>query len=491
MIKTAAVKLHNPSNRKRAVMMKAFKSYHLLTAALLNKAKTDLDRFQEIVTNANKGYTFFKEYRSILNSVVLPSNLKVSACKDATRMLLGYLASGVETKQPPNVPKLRQEEHDLEYLNTLDKLGTCSSLEEENCLRDAILASGKDISYLPILFGNVNDRRNPGVTIAFHPGHKKYYAILFVGNVVKGTKSPKLVIKEEHGLYNIKDNSQILYPTGSQSGIIVPIDFGFYQLENYIKKGIPKEAHLVYRKDKDEFYIHFAFEFTPEKIEVESIMGVDRGITNIAAYAVINPESYEIINRGYIDGSKLTAIYDEEDKVRVKLQQAGKVYSSNRKRNFANIVIHLATNEIVSNALKYKSQVYVEDLAQLADRSKIKARFKGKPNTRLNVLFNSTFYQRFLQTLTYKLEYVGLPKPKEVHPAWTSTTCPKCGKIDKLNRASQSTFTCINCGHTDLADLNAGVVIAAKGQWHWTPKVEKVKRYGGNTYEDFVREAFK
>ena len=41
-------------------------------------------------------------------------------------------------------------------------------------------------------------------------------------------------------------------------------------------------------------------------------------------------------------------------------------------------------------------------------------------------------------------------------------SCPECGAIDKKNRTSQSVFKCIECGHTDNADINAARNILIK-----------------------------
>lgn len=42
-----------------------------------------------------------------------------------------------------------------------------------------------------------------------------------------------------------------------------------------------------------------------------------------------------------------------------------------------------------------------------------------------------------------------------VDPRYTSQTCHQCGHVCKANRVSQSCFTCVNCGHTGNADVNA------------------------------------
>lgn len=44
---------------------------------------------------------------------------------------------------------------------------------------------------------------------------------------------------------------------------------------------------------------------------------------------------------------------------------------------------------------------------------------------------------------------------RSVAPYYTSTTCPVCGQSDRGNRNGEL-FLCLNCGHTDNADINAG-----------------------------------
>jgi len=51
----------------------------------------------------------------------------------------------------------------------------------------------------------------------------------------------------------------------------------------------------------------------------------------------------------------------------------------------------------------------------------------------------------------------------EVSPYQTSITCPKCGNVDKRNRATRDIFKCVSCNHIDHADRNAALNVAMKG----------------------------
>ena len=50
-----------------------------------------------------------------------------------------------------------------------------------------------------------------------------------------------------------------------------------------------------------------------------------------------------------------------------------------------------------------------------------------------------------------------------INPKFTSQTCPQCEHVAEDNRKSQAVFSCINCGHTTNADINAAKNILAAG----------------------------
>ncbi len=50
-----------------------------------------------------------------------------------------------------------------------------------------------------------------------------------------------------------------------------------------------------------------------------------------------------------------------------------------------------------------------------------------------------------------------------INPKHTSQTCPQCEEVAKDNRKSQAVFSCIVCGHTTNADINAAQNILTTG----------------------------
>jgi len=50
-----------------------------------------------------------------------------------------------------------------------------------------------------------------------------------------------------------------------------------------------------------------------------------------------------------------------------------------------------------------------------------------------------------------------------VSPQYTSQTCPACEHVAKENRQTQAKFECVDCGHTDNADVVGALNILARG----------------------------
>lgn len=76
-------------------------------------------------------------------------------------------------------------------------------------------------------------------------------------------------------------------------------------------------------------------------------------------------------------------------------------------------------------------------------------------------IFDQGWYE-FRRQLEYKSSWRG-GQVFLVDPRYTSQICSKCGYKDKNNRKSQSKFLCLECGHSENADLNAAKNILKRG----------------------------
>ena len=91
-------------------------------------------------------------------------------------------------------------------------------------------------------------------------------------------------------------------------------------------------------------------------------------------------------------------------------------------------------------------------------------KMKESQKTHLNRLISGVSWNSLIQKLKYKSEMKN-KIIREIDPAFTSQRCFKCGNISKNNRKSQSDFSCLNCGNTENADINASKNILWYDKW--------------------------
>lgn len=497
MFKTAIFKLHNPSKRKQVLLQKAFKNYHLLYDRLLKAISYDVDGFYNAIAYTSKsgevkyddkkaeGY-IRQRYKNILNAFVLSSGLKESLCKDLAGNLISYreLLTQRQNISYPSLQKLKAHKKHEVLLSLYEAFKTCIDDDTYKYLRDELGRQSREQKTVKPLQFIRCDASHQNMTFLYNPTKKKYYTLL---HILPSSNKQKLIISPEQKLHDIRTCQLFTKPKGTSTAILFSIETGQRIVDRYLNaKAEPKEGKLVYDNEKNEYYLHVSFEFKPEKIVTETIMGIDRGIEAICAYAVLD-NAYKVVKEGLYEGKTLKELLKNEEKRIAKLQSQGKVYRLKVRKNFANRIIHEATNLIADTALKYKSQVYVEDLKAITERS------KSRNRSTFNKILNRSQFQKFLFTLNYKLEEKGLPQAKSVHPAFTSMTCFKCGhiakenrpKFDSLGNSIQEVFRCVKCGHEDNADMNASKIIALKGVWTYISKKDKIKQKV-ETFSDFV-----
>ena len=191
---------------------------------------------------------------------------------------------------------------------------------------------------------------------------------------------------------------------------------------------------------------------TPEPIDVDDVLGIDLGVTNIA-----------VDSDGEIhSGKAIKNVRYRHRRLRNKLQRLGTLGSRRRLRvlagqeaRFAKHVNHVISKGIVAKSKCTKRAIAVEDLRHI--RTRIKAR-----RTQRATLHSWAFAQ--LQAfIAYKAQLSSV-RVHRVEPRNTSRTCPKCGHVAKANRRTQSSFDCLSCGFAGLADKIAAENIRVLGR---------------------------
>lgn len=209
------------------------------------------------------------------------------------------------------------------------------------------------------------------------------------------------------------------------------------------------ESDLVYRRKTWFLYVTCDTE-TPPLIDVEGVLGIDLGVTNIAV------DSDGAIH----SGRAIKNIRYRHRRLRNKLQRKGTLGAKRRLRilagqeyRFAKHTNHVLSKQLVAKAERTKRAIAMEDLSHI--RTRIRARRSQRAT------LHSWSFAQLRGFVSYKAQLSGVPV-HFVDPRNTSRTCPECGHCAKENRKTQAAFVCLSCGFADLADKIAAINIGRR-----------------------------
>lgn len=188
----------------------------------------------------------------------------------------------------------------------------------------------------------------------------------------------------------------------------------------------------------------------PVPDDVDGMLGVDLGITNIA-----------VDSDGQVhSASQVKNIRHRHLRLRGKLQSKGTHAAKRRLRKlsgkearFATWTNHNISKHLVAKAKDTGRGIALEDLGGIVDRVTVRRSQRA-------TLHSWSFFQ-LGSFIDYKAQQAGVPVVR-VDPRNTSRTCPQCGHVDKANRKSQSRFLCVVCGFAGLADHIAAINISRR-----------------------------
>ena len=131
----------------------------------------------------------------------------------------------------------------------------------------------------------------------------------------------------------------------------------------------------------------------------------------------------------------------------------------NARRDF----LHKTTTTISKNhAMVAIEDLKVRNMSKSAKGNADKAGKNVAAKSGLNKSILDQGWFEFRRQLEYKLNWNG-GMLVAVSPQYTSQTCPACGHVAKENRQTQAKFECVDCGHTDNADVVGALNILARG----------------------------
>ncbi len=265
--------------------------------------------------------------------------------------------------------------------------------------------------------------------------------------------------KLEAGFVDFKTGEDIggkQYP-----GVILPLEMGREFHENeYLRYGKPQSAKLIARRGPEgetEFFVHIAFEFTPVKIETETVLGIDRGAAIIGSACVIGRDGRVVRSGLNLEGSAFASEMAAHSKYIADLQRRGiqKHPKFKLRGRRADAILGEYANWLIGIAAERKSQIVLEKIEGVA----------------MGRFLKQSQFAKLFAMLSYKARRVGLPEPMEIPAARTSQTCAVCGHWAKENRPHrdasgkpvQNVFRCVECSHEANADENASQIIALRG----------------------------
>jgi len=216
--------------------------------------------------------------------------------------------------------------------------------------------------------------------------------------------------------------------------------------------------------DKNKIFLNLVFSFEKQTglLNNNIILGVDLGVKIPVVCAVLDKTNNSVIDTLNIDSKdRLSNIRYRFKKHRKSIQENSSFNKSghgrtrklerlnslgSKEKNFVNTLHHTYAKQIVNLALKNNAGVInIEDLSGI---------------TKSNKYLNQNWGYFGLQSkIEDKAKSSGIIVNK-INPKNTSRKCFNCGYTDKNNRTTQELFLCINCCHTENADLNAAKNIA-------------------------------
>ncbi len=258
-------------------------------------------------------------------------------------------------------------------------------------------------------------------------------------------------------IFALREKDEEISVTLLRSRQRIKLVLGDYQ-RTRLKDSKPTSATLC--KKGSEYYINIQVKSeAPEQIHVDTVLGVDLGITDIA-----------VTSEGQKFGGKtIKLIKNHYASMRAVLQQkAVKGTRSSRRRcrelqqrlsgkeaRYQRQINHEISKAIVTRAQEILAKIALEDLTGIREGVNQKA---GK-NHRRKV--NGWAFYQLKEFLSYKALVAGVPLVL-VDPAYTSQTCHQCGEHGIRNGKS---FKCPVCGWSGDADFNGAKNIAFLGRY--------------------------
>ena len=267
---------------------------------------------------------------------------------------------------------------------------------------------------------------------------------------LKGVKLKRQPTKKEHSSIRYDKRTARINLLGGEATLSTTQGRikGKLKVPDYFKKYLTwKVGGCTLNYKNKEFYLHIFVETDTPKSIGSKVLGIDRGINNIAVCS----------DNSFVNSKHTKRIKGKYAHLRKELQSKGTRSAkrklkkiAERERRFVRNSNHIIANGILS---KPYDVFALEDLTNIRVQKRLGKRFNQK-------LGNWSFNE-LEQIMKYKAEGIG-KKVILIDGRYSSQKCSKCGYTSRSNRKT-SDFKCGSCGLKLHADLNAARNIAEAG----------------------------
>ena len=286
-------------------------------------------------------------------------------------------------------------------------------------------------------------------------GLSSQFVIRIIGKVVHSynvEKSKKHIFKELGKIQYDPRNSKVGIDRAAlmtlNGRIKLRTRIGEYQQLRF--KRVRNQSDLMYR-DNEFYLIVFVDTFEQKQYETNETLGIDLGIENIAV-----DSDKQIFESKKVDEqrNKFFRLRQSLQRARTKSARKHLKKLSGKERRFKRDVNHCISKQLIQKAKGTTRAIVLENLKGIKSRVTVRKAQRYRHST-------WTFLQ--LRTfIEYKAKREGVPIVI-IKPEYTSQRCPNCLCISKKNRKSQSSFECIRCSYSEMADYVGAMNIAEIG----------------------------
>ena len=298
--------------------------------------------------------------------------------------------------------------------------------------------------------------------------HYSKYPVEFKSLSFSG-RSRKVDIISYNGNYNSVINSFISLSGLNRKSFDIPIKFNKHyhgNINDYHKKSNTYNYTITFNEKDKQVNVHickYGKRYIPTVDENSASIGIDVNVKH-NLFSLSDGSTYDYNRKLVNDFCKLSTYLDkvkekqEKGKKDIKYK-VGKRYQLKLDKLREKMV--KSNQELISNICKaLRSNGITHIVMENLDNGFGKSHVKDKTNEDIN--FNRVVKFLKISNLKDEIEHIGRKyniAVSTVQSYYTSKMCSICGCIEDENRTSQEEFSCIECGHSENADINAAINI--------------------------------